>query len=643
MSVLNRRLFNRGGRVMSSRGVGITSGLVNQPVQKFVKGGEASNRVDKYNTILDELRSMDVVQERQPFNKFQNAAPAALDFFGGLMSGTSTQGGLSGGLEIAGESLKSSSPLFAQALKNKQEYDATDPEAAIKNLALGEAFKKDDPRYEYKVSDGNIIKIDLLGKEEPVVTPLPSSDSQELQNAPTNVYGDFSNNSGEILENTLAQQFTMKNGETVYKIGGVDYSNYTPKDQPKDVEAPIIYTKNFKDQDNVLQQQEYISINNGEFQLHGDPTPLYEPKDEPKWKLSTTKDQKIIKGGKSYTKHFAVYNKEGFTEPKLVEMFESENTDEKKRASSGNIVFKDGNKIGESYAAIEFNDGSVSYFAGVGEPNADENGLVKATDAFDFFSSNITADSKRDLFGEKDKEKASMQIAEAAQLLAAGSQLLNQVNELGTNVNTLNRSILDQGGKFLSQLPGVGPGAKEALFELFDADPIALQKFITNSRIFVAQNISTITGEGSSRVSEPERFLANQALSLLEAMTDGTSATAAIKASMASTYIQSHRQQIVAGVLDIKLNETSLGGETFKLPTNGNIINSNVAKYHASLLKTNYGFTNKEVANLLTQMSIMEKSGLNRLSQITDSQSMYYKNNKDAIQKQFFVLSGKGN
>ena len=31
MSVLNRKLFNRGGKV-SSRGVGITSGLVDQPV-----------------------------------------------------------------------------------------------------------------------------------------------------------------------------------------------------------------------------------------------------------------------------------------------------------------------------------------------------------------------------------------------------------------------------------------------------------------------------------------------------------------------------------------------------------------------------------------------------------------------------------
>ena len=39
MSVLGRKLFNRGGQV-SSRGVGITSGLV--PVQKFQEGGRVS-------------------------------------------------------------------------------------------------------------------------------------------------------------------------------------------------------------------------------------------------------------------------------------------------------------------------------------------------------------------------------------------------------------------------------------------------------------------------------------------------------------------------------------------------------------------------------------------------------------------------
>ena len=48
MSIYTRRLFNRGGKV-SSRGVGITSGLV--PVQNFAPGGE----VQKYEETLRKL------------------------------------------------------------------------------------------------------------------------------------------------------------------------------------------------------------------------------------------------------------------------------------------------------------------------------------------------------------------------------------------------------------------------------------------------------------------------------------------------------------------------------------------------------------------------------------------------------------
>ena len=57
MSVLNRKLFNRGGGV-SSRGVGITSGLVDQPVQRFDNGGEVT-----FPSLMDErlelLKSLD--------------------------------------------------------------------------------------------------------------------------------------------------------------------------------------------------------------------------------------------------------------------------------------------------------------------------------------------------------------------------------------------------------------------------------------------------------------------------------------------------------------------------------------------------------------------------------------------------------
>ena len=74
MSVLNRKLFNRGGRV-SSRGVGITSGLVDQPVQKFDNGGDVKK---SFEENLEMLRGLGLTPERQPFSRLQAASPAVL-------------------------------------------------------------------------------------------------------------------------------------------------------------------------------------------------------------------------------------------------------------------------------------------------------------------------------------------------------------------------------------------------------------------------------------------------------------------------------------------------------------------------------------------------------------------------------------
>ena len=90
MSVLNRKLFNRGGRV-SSRGVGITSGLVDQPIQKFQSGGSVS--------------------------RLEALSPALLDLGGRLLGGTSLRGGIGGALEIAGQALAGSAPSFAEGLQ----------------------------------------------------------------------------------------------------------------------------------------------------------------------------------------------------------------------------------------------------------------------------------------------------------------------------------------------------------------------------------------------------------------------------------------------------------------------------------------------------------------------------------------------
>jgi len=103
MAVLNRKLFNRGGPV-SSRGVGITSGLV--PVQKFQEGGKVS--------------------------RLGALSPALLDFGGRLLASKSLQGGVTGGLDILGQSLSGSAPSFA---------------AGLQTYRAGQQTEKDDDTY----------------------------------------------------------------------------------------------------------------------------------------------------------------------------------------------------------------------------------------------------------------------------------------------------------------------------------------------------------------------------------------------------------------------------------------------------------------------------------------------------------------
>jgi hypothetical protein len=93
MGVLNRNMFNRGG--YAHRGTGITSGLA-QPIQKFQKGG---------------LSKKDIYR------------PAWMSLFGGMMSGKSLQGGFGGAMDILGQSVQQSAPLFAQAAQTMASQD----------------------------------------------------------------------------------------------------------------------------------------------------------------------------------------------------------------------------------------------------------------------------------------------------------------------------------------------------------------------------------------------------------------------------------------------------------------------------------------------------------------------------------------
>ena len=132
MSVLNRKLFNRGGRV-SSRGVGITSGLatprrgyVDRPGSYAGHDGAETSLPSRFDELFQEKRETleSIVPPREDFNRFQAATPALLNFFSNLMSGRSLQGGLGGALDITGQALQQSTPLFNQALAEARQDKA---------------------------------------------------------------------------------------------------------------------------------------------------------------------------------------------------------------------------------------------------------------------------------------------------------------------------------------------------------------------------------------------------------------------------------------------------------------------------------------------------------------------------------------
>ena len=194
---------------MSSRGVGITSGLVDKPVQKFFKGGDVAQ---DFASNLEMLRSLDLVKPREPFSKFDAATPALLNLFAGLMSGKSYEGGLGGALDIAGQALGSSTPLFADAIKSRQEYEATDPEAGLKNIALELALQdKDKGTSKLKTS--------------------------------TKVYGQF----GDNPENKgFGFRDVYEDGSSVFKYGGESFQSFKGLPEPKDSDPKVFEDENYE-------------------------------------------------------------------------------------------------------------------------------------------------------------------------------------------------------------------------------------------------------------------------------------------------------------------------------------------------------------------------------------------------------------
>jgi hypothetical protein len=276
-----------------------------------------------------------------------------------------------------------------------------------------------------------------------------------------------------------------------------------------------------------------------------------------------------------------------------------------------NIVFDGGSKDGETTAAISFNDGRVVYFDPTND-NADENGFVNVQTYDGNFTlyTSATSDKKGDFLTERDISTITNSIATFSETLAQGGSLLQQGLDLGSNLSTFNRYVLDTGGNLLGQF---SPQAKQALYDWFQENPDDLAKFILDARTYAAKMIAPFTGEESSRISEPERELTNQTVRLFDGIIDAPTAIAAIEASIALTYVGQHRNFYTLPDAKyqyaVNLPEADGGIEGWDL-------DPNAVAYHEKKLRK-LGLSEGLIRDTILKMQLMETAGLEDLRIIT--------------------------
>ena len=214
MSVLNRKLFNRGGKV-SSRGVGITSGLV--PVQKFQSGGSVS--------------------------KAEALAPFFADLSGRLLAGTSPRGDFG---SILGQALVGSSPLISQGLQTFRAGQEKGDRKIIKGADGFNYFADTGERVlpgiekqpEIRITKpGEIVTKIEDGVAKQIFENIKATDTNKLYTLSTNqkLVDEDGKEIARGFENSTNSIFTLKKGQKAYDINGNQIAFYPDDETPGEV------------------------------------------------------------------------------------------------------------------------------------------------------------------------------------------------------------------------------------------------------------------------------------------------------------------------------------------------------------------------------------------------------------------------
>ena len=164
MTILQRRLFNRGGEV--ARGTGITSGLINTPRRGYVDGpgsyqgigdeilptgGSAVNTTSYTSnlpTVEDIVRDETLPLYKQiygegpaPMTTSEKLAPYILQVSQNLLAGKSKKDGAAGFFDIVSDAFASGAPALNQALGVKRQEDKLkrSEEVEVMKLAINSA------------------------------------------------------------------------------------------------------------------------------------------------------------------------------------------------------------------------------------------------------------------------------------------------------------------------------------------------------------------------------------------------------------------------------------------------------------------------------------------------------------------------